>query len=547
MMKRSENGAQKKTPLPLAPFLERKCACGQHTTGGGECGECSKKKQAEESSGGGSLQHRASAPSSPNIAPPIVHDVLRSPGQPLDTATRQFFEPRFGQDFSQVRVHTDARAAESAQVVNALAYTVGHSVVFGEGKYSPFGSEGRSLLAHELTHIVQQNGCGTGRQLTIGEPGDHHEQEADSVERAFAQHKQTSAKGEAGTAIKEAESVKHSPSFPGMQRRLVAFGTLPDVNALLGLLGPRAGLTLNLNVANNQVQIAAVLPAAPPSAALRAQLTTIINHAAQHAEVIIGRGQPGVMVGAFPQPSDLTVTRVQQIDIDDILKIEAGAPGSGVAVVAHEIQENFVAHAAAPVAGTDLFPGAHQAAIATESAVAAQLVGPGRRVAAVSVSVGVGKNRVILDYENYYLVFRTQLNAATQNQTVTSAMRRPKIVISTRTIDNFPASTLGAPGAGATIPAAGPAVVAAAAADVAANPSATVRIEGFADDSFLDGLVSQMRATAVQAALVAAGVVDQGRIHAEGRGGVNFVAANDTPPHRALNRRVVIRVTRPGP
>jgi hypothetical protein len=87
--------------------------------------------------------------------PPIVHEVLRSPGQPLDPTTRAYFEPRFGHDFSQVRVHTDARAAESAQAVNALAYTVESDVVFGSHQYAPNNSTGRELLAHELTHTLQ--------------------------------------------------------------------------------------------------------------------------------------------------------------------------------------------------------------------------------------------------------------------------------------------------------------------------------------------------------------------------------------------------------
>ncbi len=88
--------------------------------------------------------------------PPIVHEVLRSPGQPLDPATRAFMEPRFGHDFGPVRVHTDARAAQSAQSVNALAYTVGRDVVFDAGQYAPHTREGKSLMAHELTHVVQQ-------------------------------------------------------------------------------------------------------------------------------------------------------------------------------------------------------------------------------------------------------------------------------------------------------------------------------------------------------------------------------------------------------
>jgi peptidoglycan hydrolase-like protein with peptidoglycan-binding domain len=81
---------------------------------------------------------------------------LRAPGQPLDRETRAFMEPRFGHDFSRVRVHTDARASESARAVNAFAYTVGRNVVFDAGQYAPHSRDGQQLLAHELTHVVQQ-------------------------------------------------------------------------------------------------------------------------------------------------------------------------------------------------------------------------------------------------------------------------------------------------------------------------------------------------------------------------------------------------------
>ncbi len=92
---------------------------------------------------------------------PIVHTVLNGGGgQPLDTTTRAFMEPRFGHDFSQVRVHTDARAAESARAVSALAYTVGRDVVFQQGQYAPGTSGGRRLIAHELTHTIQQGANG---------------------------------------------------------------------------------------------------------------------------------------------------------------------------------------------------------------------------------------------------------------------------------------------------------------------------------------------------------------------------------------------------
>ena len=102
-----------------------------------------------------------SAPSGgirPMSAPPIVHDVLSSHGQPLDAATRAFMEPRFGHDFSKVRIHAGGKAADSANAVNAKAYTVGTDVVMGAGQYSPSTAEGRKLLGHELAHVVQQMG-----------------------------------------------------------------------------------------------------------------------------------------------------------------------------------------------------------------------------------------------------------------------------------------------------------------------------------------------------------------------------------------------------
>jgi Domain of unknown function (DUF4157) len=91
-------------------------------------------------------------------APRVVHEVLRSPGQPLGEETRSFLEPRFGWNFSDVRVHTDAKAAASARAIGARAYTVGRDVAFAEGQYAPETPGGRKLLAHELTHVVQQTG-----------------------------------------------------------------------------------------------------------------------------------------------------------------------------------------------------------------------------------------------------------------------------------------------------------------------------------------------------------------------------------------------------
>jgi len=127
-----------------------------------EC-DCKKKKLI--------LQRKPSC-SAVGIAPPIVHEVLRTPGQPLDAQARSFFEPRFGLDLSEVRVHTDQRAAQSARAVDALAYTVGNNLVFDSGRYDPGSREGQRLLAHELAHSVQQRST-SARLLSrqAAEPG----------------------------------------------------------------------------------------------------------------------------------------------------------------------------------------------------------------------------------------------------------------------------------------------------------------------------------------------------------------------------------------
>src|SRR2546421_590450 len=157
-------------------LLQRACACGQHTIAGGECEACRQKRE-------GALQRSAVTSAPMNGIPPIVHEVLSSPGQPLDSGTRAFMEPRFGYDFSQVRVHTDGKAAESARAVNALAYTIGHNVVFGAEQYASTTPDGRKLMAHELTHVIQQddNAYAQQRNTTIGPMQDAHEREAERL------------------------------------------------------------------------------------------------------------------------------------------------------------------------------------------------------------------------------------------------------------------------------------------------------------------------------------------------------------------------------
>lgn len=162
-------------------FLQRSCACGQHTIAGGECLACEKNRLQRSALGGQEVKE----------VPGFINDVLRSHGHPLDPQTRVLMETRLNpeapsrsldaaerqaeraaqtldrpkqnaitHDFANVRVHTDGRAAQSARAVNARAYTVGQDIVFGEGFYSPATARGQHLIAHELTHVVQQSASG---------------------------------------------------------------------------------------------------------------------------------------------------------------------------------------------------------------------------------------------------------------------------------------------------------------------------------------------------------------------------------------------------
>ena len=158
------------TTITAPPQISRKCST---------CEDEDKK----------ALQTKSAGPERPIAGvPSIVHEVLRSPGQPLEPAMRTFMEARSGHDFGRVRVHMDSRANASASAVAARAYTVGHHVVFGEGQFAPGTAEGRRLIAHELMHVMQQreSTVGLSPKLTIAPPGDAFEQEADRFADAVA-------------------------------------------------------------------------------------------------------------------------------------------------------------------------------------------------------------------------------------------------------------------------------------------------------------------------------------------------------------------------
>jgi hypothetical protein len=190
--------------LPISGLLQRTCACGRAAGMTGDCEACSRKKRFALQSKlvvnapGDSYEQEAdriadqvTAPSITSIArglppriqrlsaeqsigaaPASVDQTLSRAGAPLEPAFRGDMERRFGHDFSRVRVHTDAAAQQSARDVNAEAYTVGHNVVFGADRFAPGTSGGRRLIAHELTHVVQQGGNASALQRQPDKPKD---------------------------------------------------------------------------------------------------------------------------------------------------------------------------------------------------------------------------------------------------------------------------------------------------------------------------------------------------------------------------------------
>jgi hypothetical protein len=142
-----------------------------------ECASCA--AEAEELS----VRRVATAPPigvpAGAAAPPEVHEALRSPGQPLGAATRAYFEQRFGHDFSRVRIHAGSKAAEAASSVQARAYANGRHIVFAAGEYAPDTAEGKRLLAHELTHVIQHTSANANRLISCQPSGKKPEEKTE--------------------------------------------------------------------------------------------------------------------------------------------------------------------------------------------------------------------------------------------------------------------------------------------------------------------------------------------------------------------------------
>lgn len=248
----------------------QRCACGQPVMAGGICAACRSRKLARAP--GDARQ------GSGRNAPTIVHEVLRSPGQPLERGIRRAMEARFNHDFSAVRTHAGARAAESARAVGAQAYTVGRDVVFGAGQLDPSTVAGKRLLAHELAHVVQQ------RALP------YHSGPLPLDDRAGPAERQASHLAAA------TESAPHAtPSWTLLPQTVQRQGAAPTAPTGIDLrwtqpahVPPCGGA---LEVTTDGTQITWTLEADPTAVDASTTITAVANANPERARIAIGAAQ----------------------------------------------------------------------------------------------------------------------------------------------------------------------------------------------------------------------------------------------------------------
>jgi outer membrane protein OmpA-like peptidoglycan-associated protein len=317
---------------------------------------------------------------------------------------------------------------------------------------------------------------------------------------------------------------------PTLQRRLLATGAIEHFSKMVQ---PAIGHELQQHPSKTDPAICQISdggklasPATSPS--LEAMLLTIIEHATQHAEVHFGRGQPGVSLGGFPDP---TKPKVQKIDLDDIWRLERGAPGHGLAALAHEIKENWTAHdPTRPGTHED----AHPSGITAGDDVIQDLIDPDASRVAERKVPGPPDDIRVIDYKTYYLVFAHHWKGTNRKLVRPRTTERKRI--SQHPIEEF------ATGSDAPPPTAA-AAISAASADLLAHPRATAHVEGFTDSSgpqATNKVLSQRRADAI-AKQLANDPVQGGWLYAVGRG------ETEDFDDQARNRRVTVTIDEPAP
>lgn len=264
--------------------LQRSCSCASRRGGSG-CTTCNTSKDE--------LRRNARRASDHDTVPSSVHETIAGPGQPLEASALSFMEQRFRQDFSAVRVHTSPAASQSARDIDALAYTAGNHIVFDAGRYAPNTTDGRSLLAHELTHTLQQGMRPPSPSLDraalrVGEPNDALERAAD----AQAARISTGDDGSHGAGLTAHGGVVQREPRPDPVPI-----PLPKPTPALPKCGPDATDWLVLQV-NTAMTDPAVL-------ATQARLGVAGTHAAHLGLTVAQLGEAGGTVAALREESKL--------------------------------------------------------------------------------------------------------------------------------------------------------------------------------------------------------------------------------------------------
>ena len=249
------------------------------------------------------VRRSASFPAAPALAPAIVHGVLRTPGEPLDHPTREFMESRFGQSFTDVRVHADQGASASARAVQAEAYTVGSHIVFAEHGYSPGSLGGRRLLAHELAHVTQQrsNGGAVAAAPSIAGPS---RAPAERLYPYRSKGKDTIAFGMGDEPTLKEEEFHDAKKQPWIESILISFDAV----------GPDTG------------HAAAASAAGEPPPRLPKGTLTAKYHKAVLPDITIAivGGSTMATIGLTDRVKDATVKRLEGLGYTDSQNIQLG-------------------------------------------------------------------------------------------------------------------------------------------------------------------------------------------------------------------------------
>lgn len=351
--------------------IQRKCSCGGEQEGAGGCEACRKKKKQVQ------RKPAARAPRDGlGLVGPIVRETLRAPGRSLDRRQRTDMESRLGHDFSRVRIHADPRAAASAEALHAEAYTVGADIVWGARAPALGSSAGRRLLAHELVHVVQQDGQPADHgSLSLDDARGPAEAEAERVARGAMAGDSPAVRGGSGPRIQRSpfSAPIGDPLFPSpgnrrrLEQRLTEEPGPPQVS--LGVLTlPHCPLIAPNEADDGNLKEAMCLTASSRKASAACQLTQpqqlVLMAARGHAKIRVDRALARVNEGESGRRAavdlasrlfDFNPPDAEQI-VDTLTRMTRFFAGSGPPFAGRSCGDETCEKAVAYVLGADKLP-----------------------------------------------------------------------------------------------------------------------------------------------------------------------------------------------